>query len=111
MKNKNKPLSLKRIRKFNPEERFFKPDWDDNAIEFDFGLIKLTGYTVLNNTNCKTDALEGMNGLIYIETVNELEKISSFKKNSELFGFIVEAHPDLSMKKIINIFEEEGYEL
>lgn len=97
-------LSLKKIRKYGFEERLYKPDWDDVAIEFTLpnGLL-LTGMTVcsLNPTDC--DMLEGLDGWICINTVEELEKLMELSYN-DIIKKISSENEDFNMS---NYLEEE----
>lgn len=92
----SKKLSYKKIQKFNLPERTYKPDWDDTSVEFTLPSgINVSGMTQCNNSPCKMDALEGLDGYIYIETISELEKF--IKMNwDETMKYIAENDEDFN---------------
>ena len=69
-------LNLKMIRKYGFEERVYKPDWDDVAIDFILpNDIILHTLSVCNNEAVECDSLEGFDGFIDIETKEELDDL------------------------------------
>lgn len=69
-------LSLEIIRSYGFEERTHKPDWDDTCVEITLpNGITLDTMTQCNNQPTKSDSLEGMDGLIYIRTKEELDEL------------------------------------
>lgn len=71
-------MNLQQIKSFNPSENIYKPDWDDTAIDFTFeNGLTLTGFTQINNESVETNSLEGLDGFIYIDTIEELEYLLS----------------------------------
>lgn len=80
-------LTLDAIRKFSVSERIQKPDWDDTAINFTFpNNIDLTCLTVCGNEIVDDLSLEGVDGFIYIETVEDLELFVSKSCDEVLNG-------------------------
>ena len=71
-------MNLQLIRSFNPQEKVYKPDWDDTAIDFTFSNgLTLTGFTQINNQSTETDCLEGLDGFLYIDSIEQLESLIS----------------------------------
>lgn len=69
-------LSLEIIQSYNFEENISKPDWDDVQLEVTLpNGLRLTTLTVCNNTACKSDSLEGLDGYVYINTKEELDAL------------------------------------
>ena len=80
-------LTLETIRKYSVSERTHKPDWDDTAINFTFpNNIDLTCLTVCCNNIVDDLSLEGVDGFIYIETVEDLELFVSKSCDEVLNG-------------------------
>jgi len=73
---KNVPLTKQVIDSYGFSERTYKPDWDDTAIDYTLenGLV-LTGFTQINNSPTEMDSLEGLDGCIYIENKEELDRL------------------------------------
>ena len=90
-------LSLKIIESFNLEKKTIRPDWDDVGYEFILPSgIRLTGFYMLNNSPCKTDCLEGLDGYIYITKKEELEKLISLSLEQILLN-VKAKHPDFKI--------------
>lgn len=69
-------LTLKIIQSYGFEESISKPDWDDVALEVTLpNGLRLSTLTVCNNSACKSDSLEGLDGCIYINTKEELDEL------------------------------------
>jgi hypothetical protein len=96
-------LNLEIIESFNLPKKIWTPDWDDKGYEFTLpcGVI-VTTYFVCNNTPTESDALEGLDGWLYITSKEELEKIIKMDA-SELFEYIAKNNKDFPIEK----FKEE----
>lgn len=94
-------LSLEKIRSFNLKEKSVKPDWDDAGFEFELPSgIELIGFIMLNSQPVKTNSLEGMDGYIYITTVEELEELISLTYEDTLKK-VKEKHPEFKIENYI----------
>jgi len=69
-------LSLEIIKSYGFKERTYKPDYDDTCLEITLpNGINLHTMTQCNNQPTNSDSLEGMDGYVYIETKEELDKL------------------------------------
>ena len=93
-------LNLKKIESYNLPKAVYNPDWDDSGYEFTLPSgITLSGLYRCNNAPCKMSILEGLDGLICIETEEELKELIGLSYE-ETMTKIKAAHPD---------FDEDDY--
>ncbi len=94
-------LNLDLLLSYGFESRTFKPDWDDTAIEFTLpNGISLIGLTQCNNSPTECDALEGIDGYIYVETKEELDDLLS-KTCEEVFLDIKNKNPKFNIDEYL----------
>lgn len=78
-------LNKEIIESYNLPKEFYKPDWDDAGYKYTLPSgIDLVGFYMLNNDSCEMEALEGLDGWIYIETEEELKEYMSLSYNETL---------------------------
>lgn len=92
-------LNLETIRSFNLNERTYKPDWDDTAIDFTLPSgITLTTLTQCNDCTTEADSLEGLDGYIYLKTKEDLDFFVS-KRYDEIIDFVASNNPSFDRRK------------
>lgn len=93
-------LTLKLIEDFNLKQRVVTPDYDDAGYEFTLpsGII-LIGFFMISHEPCETDSLEGMDGYIYIDTVEELEELVAIKSYAETLLWIKKRDKDFDLEE------------
>lgn len=97
----NMKLSLEIIRSYGFKERTHKPDWDDTCLEITLpNGITLDTMTQCNNQPTESDALEGMNGYIYIETKEELDELVNMSYD-EVINKIASENKDFDLEKYL----------
>lgn len=90
------PLTLEIIQSYKFDERIYKPDWDDVAIDVTLpNGLTLTTLTVCCNCVTKSDSLEGLDGFIYIKTKEELDELL-IKSYSEIIDDVSQKNPDFN---------------
>lgn len=102
-------LNLQLIEKFAEENNMSKsiwtPDWDDRGYTFTLNSgIDINVLFVCNSTPCDSDMMEGLDGWICIQTLEELEKFNSMDYN-ETLQYIAEENKGNGFK-IEDYYEE-----
>lgn len=93
-------LNQEIIDSYNLKKTLYAPDWDDRGYEYVLPLgISVYGFFMLNNTKHDMDSLEGLDGYIYINTKQELEKYINFKSIEETFDYIKSKNSNFPIKK------------
>jgi len=94
-------LTLEKIKSYGFKERTHKPDWDD--VQVDFTLpngIELSALTVCCNQPVNVPSLEGLDGYIYIQYVEELDNILKLSYE-EVLNKIASDNDDFDINKYI----------
>ena len=69
-------LSLEKIRNLGLKEESYITDYDDITIEFELpNEAVLSSMTLCSGEPCDVDSLEGFDGYLYIETLEELTEL------------------------------------
>lgn len=95
-------LTLKIIESFNFPKQNWTPDWDDSGYTFTLPSgISVSGLYRCNNSPCKMEALEGMDGYVYISTKEELEEYAKLT-HEETLAKIKVANPEFKIEDYEN---------
>lgn len=94
-------LNLEIIDSFNMKKKIWTPDYDDRGYLYTLPCgIDISTLTLCCNEPTESDSLEGLDGYIYIDTKEELEKLVKMDIK-EVFEYVKSTNEDFDIDKYI----------